>query len=221
MTPPGKALCIQHIQLLARAAPDDGCFVEIGVGSGYSAEALYEVAMERDQPIFLYDTFAGHPFYDPTIDKDPLGFRNYDNFDSIRERFPRARVVKGAFPMSIEPDMQRVAFAHIDVDQYQSTLLSAVVLRPLMLDDSIMLFDDYGKHFGCRKAVNELFDPDEFHQIPVTNRAVKSFGPPIEQRMVWAEVITAVKKYRLELQGLAIIDEREDSNVQSSGRMGC
>jgi hypothetical protein len=71
---------------------------------------------------------------------------------------PRARVIKGIFPASLQK-MPPIAFAHIDVDQYESYRGAINALSPLMVDGGIMWFDDVGCLHGANRAVREWGHP--------------------------------------------------------------
>ena len=52
---------LDRLERYARKAPE-GCFVEVGVYQGGSAQRLYKVAFERECDLHLFDTFEGMPF---------------------------------------------------------------------------------------------------------------------------------------------------------------
>ena len=134
-----------------------GCIVEVGVYQGGTASFLYELAMQQQRELYLYDTFSGIPHiceYDKNLD---IGdFCNTD-YRGICDLFPKAGVIKGIFPDSAVA-MPPVAFAHIDCDAYQSVKESAQYLAPKMVKGGIMWFDDSPSLAGALKAVTELFD---------------------------------------------------------------
>jgi O-methyltransferase len=149
-----------------------GCFVEVGVFKGGSAQVLYEVAQRQGRTLYLYDTFTGIPFRDE-IDLHAIG--NFSDCDeaSIRAAMPDAVVVKGVFPGS-KIDMPPIAFVHSDADQYQSTRDVCLVLGPMMVKGGLMLFDDYRVLQGCIKAVDECFPTR--HVLPNDGRALVRFA---------------------------------------------
>jgi hypothetical protein len=138
----------------ARATPA-GCFVEVGVYQGGSAWHLYDLALEQERELYLYDTFTGIPYHD-AIDSHHIGDFSDCSYLSVVERFPHAAVVPGVFPMSAI-DMPRIAFAHLDCDQYRSVKESATYLRYLMVPGGVMWFDDSPCLAGAHRAVLELF----------------------------------------------------------------
>lgn len=143
-------------ELLTRAeATPPGCFVEVGVYKGGSAYRLQEIARRQGRALFLYDTFEGIP-HKSSIDSHSVGDFADTDYDQVVSTFPYARVVKGIFPASAV-GMPGIAFAHLDCDQYQSVLESALYLQPRMVSDGIIWFDDSPGLAGARQAVLELY----------------------------------------------------------------
>jgi hypothetical protein len=151
---------LDELSQMAARSPKAGAIVEVGVYQGGSALRLYQVAREQNRQLYLYDTFEGIPYKDD-IDPHYVGDFGDCSYHAIRCAFPEASVVKGIFPHSAglpyEPTWpNRVAFAHLDCDQYRSVKESIQFLRPLMLPGGIMWFDDYGALPGATAAVEEL-----------------------------------------------------------------
>lgn len=148
---------LETLCAVARWAPP-GAIVEVGVYQGGSAARLYEVARAQGRELYLYDTFAGHPWSD-AIDDHPIGrFADAIAPDVLRAALPGAVVIEGTFPESLVP-MPPVAFVHADADIYRTTLAICRTLPPLMVDGGVLVFDDYshGDCRGCRAAVDECF----------------------------------------------------------------
>lgn len=156
-----------RMQALALGAPP-GDFVEVGVYRGGSAQALEWAAAQRPGcTLWLYDTFAGIPHADPGAgDAHKVGdFAEGLTLEAARAAFPDARIYRGVFPYDA-PLPERVAFAHLDVDQYQSYRDAFAALFPRMVPGGMVLCDDAGLA-GCARAVLEsgrrvelLPDPD-------------------------------------------------------------
>ena len=138
----------------AAQAPS-GCFVEFGVYRGGSAIKLAEVARLQGRALYLYDTFTGIPLADE-IDSHVVGDFFDTSVESVRQAIPDAIVVQGIFPESII-DMPPIAFVHVDADQYRSVKAACEIFPPLMVDNGVMVFDDYGCLDGATKAVHEHF----------------------------------------------------------------
>lgn len=155
ITPENLAVLRDH----ASASPA-GAFVEVGVYRGGSARVLYEIAVSQGRSLYLFDTFAGHPTPgEHDAPEHPAG-RYADCADphALRLAMPNARVVVGRFPDSLPP-LPPVAFAHVDVDLYESTRDSIDALRPLMAPGGVIYCDDYGvpECPGATRAMRECF----------------------------------------------------------------
>jgi O-methyltransferase len=137
---------------MASTAPQ-GCFVEVGVYQGGSAQPLMEVAEHQGRELFLYDTFTGIPFRDP-IDSHNIGDFADTDFLDVAERLPKAYVIPGVFPSSAIT-MPGVAFVHLDCDQYRSVGESLDYLIPRMVEGGIIWFDDSPCLEGARTAARE------------------------------------------------------------------
>lgn len=135
---------------IAEKCPE-GCFVEFGVYQGGSALRLAELAQMQGREIYLYDTFEGIPFKSE-IDVHHIGDFADTSYDAVCKLIPYAHVIKGVFPQSIVP-MPKIAFAHIDSDQYDSVKSAIDYLGPLMVDGGVMVFDDVWCLDGATKAL--------------------------------------------------------------------
>ena len=132
-----------------------GCFVEIGVFKGGTAWHLDNLGSIQRRYVYLYDTFEGMP-YAEECDSHKLGDFKECDYQTVKSLMVHSEVIKGIFPNSAVP-MTKIAFAHIDCDQYRSVIESARYLTPLMTEGGIMWFDDSPCLPGSEKAVKELF----------------------------------------------------------------
>ena len=153
---------------LARASPAAGCFVEVGVFQGGTAQYLHALAWEQRRNLYLYDTFTGIPFADPDKgDSHRVGEFADTSFEALQKLCPYAMIVAGVFPGSAV-EMPPVAFAHLDCDQYRSITESVTHLAPLMMAGGLIWFDDSPVLDGARRATRELFG--ELLQLSRTGR---------------------------------------------------
>ena len=146
-----------NLDSLAKTAADsvEGCFVEVGVFEGGSAQILYDIAMAQGRRIFLYDTFNGIPYSD-TVDSHKVGDFTYKDVEYISRALPKAIVTQGIFPDSAI-EMPPIAFCHLDVDQYWSYRNALDYLETKISPGGIIWFDDYGCTSGCDMALNERY----------------------------------------------------------------
>lgn len=143
-------------EMIARAeATPPGCFVEVGVYKGGSAWRLWQVTQAQGRMLYLYDTFEGIPHQAP-IDSHSVGDFKDVEYREVYDLFAGAVVVRGIFPASAI-DMPPIAFAHLDCDQYQSVLESAIYLQSRMVSGGVMWFDDSPCLAGAHRAVREIF----------------------------------------------------------------
>jgi hypothetical protein len=92
-----------------------------------------------------------------------------ENHESVLERvaasgYPRERIfaVPGLVQDTI-PDRvpERIAVLRLDTDQYESTLHELTHLYPRVSPGGIIVVDDYGKHAGATRAVDDYFSAPE------------------------------------------------------------
>lgn len=162
-SPPHSLLTAPEMLALCTTASKapPGSFVEVGVYRGGSAFWLMLLAQQQRRAIYLYDTFTGMPYSDPTIDSIAVGDVNMGNHTSeaqVRAALGDYSYIEACvFPHAIALPFN-VAFAHIDVDQYQSHIDTCKALEPRMVPGGIMYFDDVPVLESARKAVRELYE---------------------------------------------------------------
>ncbi len=92
------------------------------------------------------------------------GYRD-DLLHEVTESFSRhgvplaennVELVKGLFQDTIDLD-EPVAFAHLDGDWYESTMVCLERIAPLLVPGGRIVLDDYHDWSGCRAAVDEYF----------------------------------------------------------------
>ena len=169
------------LQCLARqAASCAGEFWECGVYKGGTAMLLQTVLARSGKPptLRLFDTFEGLPEVDPGRD-----FHRRGEFADTSEAAVAARVTgdfvrihAGRIPATFAGlEDCRIAFAHVDVDLYESVLHCCRFIYPRLSAGGVMVFDDYGLRFcpGARKAVDEYMrgKPETLLVLP-TGQAV-------------------------------------------------
>lgn len=147
------ALCTK-----ASSTPE-GCFVEVGVCNGGSAFYLNRLAQRQQRLAFLYDTFTGIPMCDRTQgDTLEVGAAHGASIETVRAALGGYPYIEACvFPHADNLPIPPIAFAHIDVDQYQSHIETCRALEPLMAKGGVMWFDDVPVLEGARKAVRELY----------------------------------------------------------------
>lgn len=157
---------LKDLVALAETAPE-GKFVEIGVFKGGSAIRLYQLALQQDRELHLFDTFSGIPNFTEGLDHFKKGIfnpgPNIVNF--LTENMPLATFHVGIYPGTHPKDFNGVAFLHVDCDQYESYQAVLAQMWPCVVPGGIMLFDDYPYLAGAKKAVEEVFDVSALQKI--------------------------------------------------------
>ncbi len=149
----------------------EGVFMECGVFRGGSASFFANIIGPR-KVLHLFDTFEGMP---ETGEHDTLHVKGDFDDTSIEEArqtigHPDTTVFhKGRIPDTFSgfaPD--GIAFAHVDVDIYQSVLDCCEFIYPRMSIGGIIVFDDYGHQscLGATEAVNLYFQDKRSVPLP-------------------------------------------------------
>ncbi len=161
-----------------------GDFVECGVwrgGSSMIAMATLLSLNAADRRIFMFDTYSG--MTEPgafdvdrggTAAQELLeseggkvdGVLCYASLDEVKRnvstiRYPSELItfVKGDIRQtarSIPP--APIALLRLDTDFYDSTKTELDVFYPRLVEEGILIIDDYGHWQGARRAVDEYFD---------------------------------------------------------------
>ena len=142
----------------------DGLYAEFGV---YKGDSINRLARLRPHQVFHgFDSFEGLP------ESWTLGART-GSF-SVGGRFPAVHdnvvLVKGFFEQSLPDflstcDKKAAAFMHIDCDLYSATKTVLERLAPLLVEGTIIVFDEYFNYPGWQqgefKAFAEFIDSQE------------------------------------------------------------
>lgn len=158
----------QRLAMLAAAVRRgrelEGDMIECGSYRGGSAALIGMLLEGTGKTLHVCDSFEGLPA--PTA-RDNF-HREGDFNDTSAERVRRgleslgvpARVHVGFFDKTFPAlEDRRFAFAHIDVDLYQSVRDCLEFCHPRMTEGAVMIFDDYGAKSceGAKEAVDEFF----------------------------------------------------------------
>ncbi len=125
-----------------------GDFVEIGAYKGNTANIILEMTdfAKTHQDYYLYDTFE----HQETDLNHPMPEHSKELFQKVLKRFekyPFVKVIQGYVPHSFkEAFPEKIAFAHIDLNQAQAELLALKAVLPKLLPGGVIILDDYGWH---------------------------------------------------------------------------
>jgi len=156
------------ISLATKALEIGGDFVEFGCYRGDTSLLLADILKNSDKTLYLYDSFEGLPAKSPE-DFSVLGedFKQGELLTPKRElkiRFLRANlsvpIIKKAWFSDLDPtnDLpEKIAFAFLDGDFYDSIKTSLNLIAPKMSKNGIVIVHDYNNPAlpGVKKAVDE------------------------------------------------------------------
>ncbi|MCI0702544.1 MAG: TylF/MycF family methyltransferase [Planctomycetia bacterium] len=156
--------------------PDD--FIETGVWRGGTAVMFAKLIREHSphsRQLHLFDTFLGMP---PTHEHDTYykgGEFADTSLEAVQTKLTDAEFVR--FHPGLIPDTfagcedLRFAFAHIDLDVYQSIRDACAFVFPRMVVGGTMVFDDYAWSTcpGARRAVDEYFSTRKTRPLVLSN----------------------------------------------------
>lgn len=160
--------------LLMQCADVPGDVVEFGCHEGLTAMLLSSLTTKH---LNLYDSFEGLPKpSDRDLNRDPFvkGAMTTDFF-AVTHRFmeaglPIPTVYKGWFKDVCSFEMpERIAFAHIDGDFYDSTRTALEKVYLLLSIGAICVIDDYDyvQLPGVKVAVDEFMSDKEQIIVPI------------------------------------------------------
>jgi hypothetical protein len=142
--------CWILFHLMRHALGLRGDFAEFGVFRGgtalLAAEVLREASDQRE--LHLFDSFVGMP---ETSAGEAFSAGDFDQTSEQAVRAllaptgANARFHVGFMPATFPgADVSNLAFAHVDVDLYQSVIDCVAFAYPRLVSGGIMIFDDYG-----------------------------------------------------------------------------
>jgi O-methyltransferase len=162
---PEKCWALYSLARQALNVPGD--FVECGVYKGGTAMLLSRVASQSagagNKKVLLFDSFSGMKSVNPSQDLHEVGHFADTSLEQVQQRvqwFKGAEFHPGWIPDTFSGlEQSRFAFAHIDVDLYQSVLDCCEFLYPRVNPGGFIVFDDYGVPScpGARRAVDAFF----------------------------------------------------------------
>ncbi|MET0837315.1 MAG: TylF/MycF/NovP-related O-methyltransferase [Marmoricola sp.] len=179
----GNLGALASVAMEADRASRPGLIIEAGTALGGSAIVL-AAAKSPERPMKVYDVFGMIP--EPSESDGPdvhkryeqikgggakgvggetyYGYRD-DLLQEVTESFTRhgvplaennVELIKGLFQDTIDLD-DPVAFAHLDGDWYDSTMVCLERIAPLLVPGGRIVLDDYHDWSGCRAAVDDYF----------------------------------------------------------------
>ena len=158
----------------------NGVFYECGVATGGSATFIAKILDDalnngyENIEFHLFDTFNGMPETNPEYDNlhkkgdipsDLEDTKQYINSHVKNNDFIHYH--KGFIPDTFKDlEHHKIAFAHIDLDIYDSYMSSLNFIYPRLISKGAIIFDDYG-HDCCKGAKTAVDDFALKMNIPV------------------------------------------------------
>ncbi|MFN3526964.1 MAG: class I SAM-dependent methyltransferase [Paracoccus sp. (in: a-proteobacteria)] len=146
----------ETVAYAAKAAKNDGVFLEFGVDQGAT---INQIARLRPKArVFGFDSFRGLP---EDWGGTSLTRGRFDRKGALPEVPPNVELVAGWFNDSIpvwkaaHPDP--IAFCHVDCDLYSSTVTIFTELEDRFRPGTIILFDEYFGYADWRGGEHKAF----------------------------------------------------------------
>lgn len=145
----------------------DGDFVEMGCYKGDTSLLLAEILIGTNKRLFIYDSFEGLPEKsgedESIIGKDFKAKELFVTKREVKQRFLRANlpvpVIKKAWfkELSFNDLPEKISFAFLDGDFYESILDSLKLVENKMVKDGVIVIHDFANPAlpGVAKAVDE------------------------------------------------------------------
>lgn len=142
----GRLANITHY--LLQTSKLDGAMVEFGCSAGRTAALMACVCPEKD--LWLYDSFQGLP--KPTENDSGQfgeGIMKAEASDVLKlfaeNKLSDPHLIRGFFSeLEVRYIPEKIAFAHLDCDLYESTLDALCFVVPHMVEGGAIILDDYG-----------------------------------------------------------------------------
>jgi len=196
----------QSIQyVVANKLPGD--FVECGVWKGGSC-MMMALLLKRlgvnDRKIYLYDTFEGmsepteadkqfngeaaNDLLNQSVKEDENSVWCYSTLEEVQSNVfstgyePQNFIItKGKVEDSIPGVIPgKIALLRLDTDWYESTYHELIHLYPLLVENGILIIDDFGHWEGAKKAVLQYFNENNLHpfiqRVDYTGRLIVKSG---------------------------------------------
>ena len=168
-----------------------GDIVECGIWRGgnlFLAKKIQDkYYKEIKRKLYGFDTFEGMP--EPSIHDGVKVNKTYQNFKNKNEPWTKASLddvknfskklfsdidefnfIKGKVEDTLKDKKNlpnKISLLRLDTDLYESTKIELNILYPLLVENGILIIDDYGDFQGCRKAVDEYFSDKNVLMISV------------------------------------------------------
>jgi len=157
--------CFVLWKTLLQALHVPGVAMECGVFRGGTASLLAKIiaGVGRARPLHLFDSFEGFPETTLGVDRfraGDLGTTSVEDVRRLLAPYAFTELHVGFIPDTFAgAGIERVAWAHVDLDVYQSVIDATEFIYPRLSPGGYIVFDDYAfpSCAGARRAVDESF----------------------------------------------------------------
>ena len=138
-------------------------YLEFGVCNGVSANFLSNYVNK----LYVFDSFEG-------IREDFVGTPNASGTMNLDKKIPNLNSnvipnvgwVEDTLDIFLKKHNPKINFIHLDLDTYSPAKFTLEKVKPYLAKNSIIIFDELYNYFGWKhgeyKALNEVFNKDEF-----------------------------------------------------------
>ena len=165
------------LEIAKKCLEVSGDFVELGCYKGDTSLLLADILKGTDKRLWIYDSFEGLP-EKSEFDQSVLG-ENFKRGElGVTKREVKLRFLKAGLPvpaikkawfsdLTAEDLPEKIAFAFLDGDFYESIKQSLELVGPKMMEGGVLAVHDYTNPAlpGVRKAVDEWKRGDENYRI--------------------------------------------------------
>ena len=162
---------VANLELCARFKHLDGDYVECGVWKGGMSAAIAET-IGKEKMVHLFDSFEGLPLAKEVDGEAALTWQkdvnspNYFDNCTAEEKFvieamqfaahKNYRIYKGWFDQTLPAfSSTRISILRLDGDWYDSIMVSLKYLYPMVVENGLIILDDYPYWTGCSRAVHK------------------------------------------------------------------
>ena len=138
-------------------------YLEFGVYNGVSANFFSKYVNK----LYVFDSFEG-------IREDFVGTPNAIGTMNLDKKIPKLNSnvipnvgwVEDTLDIFLKKHNPKINFLHLDLDTYSPTKFTLEKVKPYLAKNAIIIFDELYNYFGWKhgeyKALNEVFNKDEF-----------------------------------------------------------
>jgi len=138
-------------------------YLEFGVFQGKSAN-FFSKYIEK---LYCFDSFEG-------LKEDWVGSYMPQGFFNLNKKIPKLNsniepiigFVEDTLEDFLKKNNPKINFVHFDMDLYSPTKFTLERIKPYLINDAIIIFDEFYNHIGWEngeyRALNEVFSENEF-----------------------------------------------------------